>query len=162
MELTQARVRELFDYHPDGYLVRRTKQSIRTEIGQRVGCLHSSGYLVAHVDKKLYKVHRLIFLWHHGYLPRIVDHADMNTINNRIGNLRNATKSQNNSNMRARSTNVSGLKGVYLHKQTGKWCAEIRVNYKKHYLGLFHTKEEAHHAYKEAADRLHGEFARAG
>lgn len=161
MELTQARVRELFDYHPDGYLTRLTKQSIRTEIGQKVGCLHSSGYLVAHVDKKLYKVHRLIFLWHHGYLPKIVDHADMNTVNNRINNLRAATKSQNMANRKRSSLNSSGLKCAWFHKQTGKWETSINVRGEKIFIGLFATKEEAHAAYEKAARAYFGEFARA-
>lgn len=161
MELTQARVRELFDYRDDGVLVRRTKQSIRTEIGQVIGTICATGYLVAHVDKKLYKVHRLIFLWHHGYLPPIVDHSDMDPLNNKIGNLRDASKSQNMANRREQSNNTSGFKGIWFHKQSGKWGASIKVKGKKIHLGLYLTELEAHAAYEKAARAYFGEFARA-
>lgn len=40
--------------------------------------------------------------------------------------------------------------GVHLHKQTGKFCAQITIEYKKIHLGLFNTPEEAAEAYKRA------------
>jgi hypothetical protein len=39
------------------------------------------------------------------------------------------------------------------------WQATIKHDNKVHYLGCFHTKEEAHDAYCEAAKRFHGSFA---
>jgi hypothetical protein len=45
-------------------------------------------------------------------------------------------------------------------KETDRcWQASIKHNKKVIYLGCFHTKEEAHFAYRNAANRLHGEFA---
>lgn len=162
MELTQARVRELFDYRDDGSLIRKTRQSSRAMPGKVVGCLHAAtGYLVVRVEYKLYKVHRLIFLWHHGHLPAIVDHIDMDRLNNRIENLRTATKSQNMSNRLKQSNNTSGYKGVYFQSQIKRWCAEIHADGKKTFLGTFDSAEEAHAAYVKAAESHHGEFARA-
>jgi hypothetical protein len=89
-----------------------------------------------------------------------VDHIDCNGLNNRRGNLRLATISQNNRNRRKQKNTSSSYKGVSWHKRTNKWQAVIRANDKQEYLGLFDTPIEAHEAYKVAANRLFGEFAR--
>lgn len=158
MSITQARVHELFRYD-DGKLIRKT-----TSGGQRagsvVGCL-SRGYLIAMVDRKLHKVHRLIFLMHHGFLPDEVDHRDLDRSNNRIANLRAADKRSNAWNCGKRSHNTSGYKGVSWDKKSQSWAAQIMAHQKRRYLGYFKTPEEAHAAYVKAACELHGEFARA-
>lgn len=51
-------------------------------------------------------------------------------------------------------------KGVSFHKLTGRWSAQIGVNRRLHYLGLFDTPEQAAYAYDAAAKEHHGEFAR--
>lgn len=89
-----------------------------------------------------------------------VDHIDGNGLNNRRGNLRFATPSQNSCNMRITTKNTSGYKGVFWVKDKGKWAAQIVLNYKAKHLGYFDTPEEAHKAYCEASERLHGEFGR--
>jgi len=66
----------------------------------------------------------LIFLYHHGYLPKFVDHIDGNKKNNRIENLREATKSQNAMNQKVSTRNTSGIKGVMWHKRDKKWFVQ--------------------------------------
>ena len=61
-----------------------------------------------------------------------------------------ANKSQNAYNSKKRSTNTSGTVGVYFRKDTQKWVAVIRNNYKKIYLGTYKEKEAAIKARKEA------------
>jgi hypothetical protein len=90
-----------------------------------------------------------------------VDHIDANGMNNTRCNLRKATKSQNCQNSRARTDSSSGIKGVSLHKQTGKWRARMTVDGKKKCLGLFDTIEAAHAARVSAGIEHHGEFGRA-
>lgn len=158
MELTQARVRELFDYREDGTLIRKHSLGGQSA-GSAVGC-KSGEYLIAMVDRKLYKVHRMIFLWHHGWLPAEIDHKDTNKANNRITNLRPADKTENAWNVGKRSTNTSGFKGVTWNKRWQKWYAQIQINGKRRGLGYFDTPEKAHSAYVEAARKLHGDFAR--
>jgi len=88
------------------------------------------------------------------------DHRNGDTLDYRRSNLRVATPSQNNMNRRTGPANTSGLKGVGWHSIAAKWRARIKLNRQEIHLGLFHTPEEAHAAYCEAAKEHHGEFAR--
>lgn len=95
--------------------------------------------------------------------PKIhTDHIDGDGLNNQRANLRACTHAQNLRNTGAHTDNSSGFKGVYFHKQRGKWAAMIKVNRKGKHLGLFTTKEAAYAAYCAAAKELHGEFANFG
>lgn len=88
----------------------------------------------------------------------LVDHIDNIPLNNLRDNLRLATKATNAYNMKKSKNNTSGYKGVWFHKLSKLWAAEIRINNKKIALGYFHTPEEASKAYDEAAKQYHGEF----
>ena len=88
-----------------------------------------------------------------------VDHIDHDPLDNRRGNLRLATASENARNRPKQADNTSGFKGVSFHKASGKWQAEIQANHKQIYLGLFGTPEAAAAAYDTAAQSLHGTFA---
>jgi hypothetical protein len=89
-----------------------------------------------------------------------VDHINGNGLDNRKTNLRLATSSQNRWNTRKQTNNTSGFKGVYYHKRSKKWRAQIKLSRKKFHLGHFNTPEEAYAAYCVANERLHGEFGR--
>jgi hypothetical protein len=93
--------------------------------------------------------------------PNIIDHIDGNGRNNRLSNLRSATHAENLRNRGAPSHNSSGIKGVSFETATGTWRAQITVNYKAINLGRYPTIELAAQARRAAAERLHGEFARA-
>jgi hypothetical protein len=103
----------------------------------------------------LWLAHRLIFLWHHGFLPERIDHIDGCSLNNKIENLRAVTQSQNLQNTNKRKTNTSGYKGVSWSKQRKCWIASITVNHKCRNLGGFKTKELAYEAYQLAAAKYH-------
>jgi len=162
--LTQERVRELFDYHDDGYLTWKIKPATQISAGEKAGTKRPDGYYDVGIDYKHYKMHRIIFLWHHGWLPTDVDHNDSDISNNKIGNLKAATRAQNCANRGLRKNNKSGFKGVYQRKDTGKWRASIRVlgSMKKINLGHFDTPEEAHAKYCEAGRHYYGEFFNPG
>lgn len=90
-----------------------------------------------------------------------VDHIDGDGLNNRRENLRLATNAQNSANKGKASKNTTGFKGVFRTKNRPKpFRAQIKVNQKSIHLGLFDTAEQAHEAYKEAAKKYFGEFAR--
>lgn len=88
------------------------------------------------------------------------DHINGNGLDNRRSNIRLATSEQNGCNRRKSVNNTSGYKGVTWDKHNGKWKASIQVGKRPRFIGHFNTPEEAHAAYCEAAERLHGEFAR--
>lgn len=89
-----------------------------------------------------------------------VDHIDGNGLNNRRTNLRLATKQQNSFNQRPRSSSKSGYKGVHWHKGARKWRAQITTGGVCRHLGYFDCIESAARAYDDAAQQLHGDFAR--
>ena len=156
--ITQERLKHLMRYE-DGklYWVRPTAKWMKE--GTEAGFIMNMGYRIACVDGRQIMMHRLVFLYHHGYTPEIVDHIDGDILNNRIENLRPATRSQNNINARTRNDNKSGQKGVRWREDQQKWQAGITVNKKKHHLGYFTAFEDAKNAYLIAAQQLHGEFA---
>lgn len=157
--ITQQRLKELFDYL-DGQLVRKKstgkgKNSKRWGVGTVLGHKTKAGYILGSVDYTLYKVHRLIWLWHKGVFPsKHLDHIDGNPSNNRIENLREATDAENMQNQRKpRITNKLQVQGVY--KVNSKYRAVITTNKKSKHLGYFKTAEEAHQAYIKAKKEQH-------
>lgn len=89
---------------------------------------------------------------------QIVDHRNMDTVDNRRENLRLATKSENQTNSGSHKDNKLGAKGVHLNK--GKFSAKICKDGKTVQLGRFETIGEASEAYIKAAKEIHGDFAR--
>ncbi len=87
-----------------------------------------------------------------------VDHINGNPLDNRRTNLRLCTSSQNACNMRLRSDNTFGFKG--LRNCRGKWQFQIKKNKTIKIVGGFKTARDAATAYDEAALELHGPFAK--
>ena len=163
--LTQRRLKELFHYDVSSGIFTTIKRRGRIHAGFVSGC-HSvgrNGYVrvIISVDNREYRAHRLAWLYVYGEWPSDeIDHINGVSTDNRIENLRLATRPQNSHNSRKPKTNKSGFKGVSWHAIGKKWQAHIKSNGKNHYLGLFSTAKQAHLAYIEAANRLNGEFAR--
>jgi hypothetical protein len=113
------------------------------------------------LDYKRYSVSRMIFKLQHGRDPvGLVDHRNTDPENNKIDNIREATYTQNNMNMKLRSNNTSGFKGVSWSAKRKKFIVQIRMNNKITYVGQFDSAEKASEAYQKAALALFGEFAR--
>jgi hypothetical protein len=157
--LTRDRVCELFDYDPaTGDLIRRVAKA-NQPAGAVAGSVNAKGHLNVQVDGRLYAAHRLVFLMHHGWLPREIDHENRIKTDNRIGNLRPATSSQNKGNIQLLRTNSSGYRGVSRNSRSGKWHAQIKIHGKQTYLGRADTPEQAAVIYNQAAREHFGEFA---
>jgi hypothetical protein len=154
--VTQDIVKELFDYR-DGELYWKTANH-KTDTHTEVGSISSNGRKTVWVLKKSMLVHRIIFLYHHGYLPEFIDHKDGNPLNNKIENLREATRTENNQNCKTRKDSSTGIKGVYPHRQ--KYIAHLRINGKLTYLGVFDTVDEAAKTVQKARETHHKDFAR--
>lgn len=115
------------------------------------GALHALAYLPTGVASVL--LHRAAWLLATGAWPsKDLDHRNGNRADNRWANLREATRSENRQNLKARGRrgNLRGCSRYYR-----KWKAQIRVDGVVHYLGLFNTEAEAHAAYCAAKERLH-------
>lgn len=161
---TQDLLKELFDYQ-DGELFWKVSKGSRANIGYRAGSVIRSGYLHVMINGKHYYNHRLIFLYHHGYLPEFLDHIDGDSLNNDISNLRVATQQENCRNKKkGKSINgkstTSNFKGVTWDKQHQKWMSYIFVGGKRKHLGRFVSEIDAAKAYNKAATKSFGEFAR--
>ena len=162
--LKADRLRALLRYDPDTgrwtWLVNHGRWG-RIPAGIGTGTTNTHGYRVIRVDGRNYLCHRLAFLYMTGEWPREeVDHRDMDRSNDRWVNLREATKSENSMNRSVQANTKSRRKGVQWMEANKKWRAYIREDRKFRHLGLFNTIDEASTAYAEAANRLHGEFAR--
>jgi hypothetical protein len=129
--------------------------------GKEAGTVQRTGYKYVMYSGKLYSVHRIIFFKNHGYLPKEIDHINCIKTDNRIENLREATRSQNQWNRASYKNSKTKVKGVSLHG-CGKYSAELKHEGKKHYLGLFKTIEEATKVVMKKREELQGEFTNHG
>ena len=160
--MTPELLREILHYCPDSGEFTWLVDIKRVNAGDKAGCVRSGGYICIQYNGKVYRAHRLAYLYMTGEWPKeLLDHANNIKTDNRWCNLRPATRSENNRNCKVYKNNKSGLKGVRSAKD-GKFDARIAVNKKQRHLGRFNTAQEAHEAYCEAANRLHGDFARHG
>ena len=174
--ITQAELKSLLSYNPDTgefkWLSRpithqRIKIWNKKYAGGVAGAVNSLGYRIIKIHARAYKAHRLAWLYVYGEWPSgHLDHANCNTGDNRIENLRLASLTENRANSKRPSTNTSGYKGVSWHwnrtKTMGWWTASIRVNRKLISLGYFKDKVEAHKAYCAAAEKYFGKYANSG
>ena len=160
--ITQDRLRELFFYKNGNLIWKISKGKARA--GCIAGSVDNKGYISIGIDGKYIGGHRAVFLYHYGYLPKIVDHIDGNPLNNNIDNLRAADFVKNGANSKKQKSHknnrtTSKWKGV--SKQVGdyKYCATITKNGKNYYLGRFECEDTAAMAYNEKAVELFGKFS---
>lgn len=157
--ITTDYLRQSIDYNPDNGILTWRRPRPKVRVGEVCGCLHHKGHIEIEIDGKTYMAHRLAWLHFHGRWPNgQIDHKNLNKMDNRIANLREATNGQNCANRR--TFGKSGFKGVTLNKGW-KWHAQITHNKRCISLGYYDTAEEAHAVYVAKARELHGEFARA-
>jgi hypothetical protein len=165
---TAEEVRALLSYRPDsgtltwlprpGTTPHERRWNTRYA-GKQAGSLGEDGYVHVSVFDRLYRSHRLAWVWMTGEWPDQIDHVNGIRHDNRFANLRLANASLNQANTKLYSTNEAGRKGV--RRAGWRYRARIMVKGKHHYLGGFATAEEAHRAYCEAAQRFFGAYARA-
>ncbi len=159
--LDHATLTQLLDYDPETGIFRwKVDRPYKVHAGDVAGTM-SRGYIQLCIFKRYYAGHRLAWFYVHGVWPKKkyqIDHINLVKTDNRIANLREVTKTQNNRNLAMRLNNKVGLKGVC--KWHKKFTAYITVDGKTKYLGLFNTPEEAHAAYAAASQLHHGEYGR--
>jgi len=164
--ITQKRLHELLDYDPSTGIFRwRTaRRGVMRRKNGIAGLLHrQSGYWDVFVDGRIYRGHRLAWFYVHGrWPPGILDHINDIRTDNRIINLRKATRSQNNQNTKPNRNNISGLRGVSSSRNSKqqRWQASIKVDGHRYCLGTFSTPEAAHEAYRVASKKHYGSFSK--
>jgi len=155
--LTQDFLKKVFEYK-EGILYWKIQKTNAIKIGNPAGNKHKDGYRTIMLNGKNYLAHRLIFLYHHGFMPKEIDHIDNNRGNDKIEKLRQCTRAGNQQNITAQKNNTSGIKGVSWHKKAKKWQAHICVYKERKYLGLFKDINEAQEAYLKEKERIDYEF----
>lgn len=125
---------------------------------------NATGRWCIKLNGKIYLAHRLIWVLFKGEIPDgyEVDHIDTDPLNNKIENLRLATRPNNQRNRPKGAVNTSGYKGVSYRPDIKKWRARICTDERRITIGNFDTAKEAHEAYKTASMKYHGEFANFG
>lgn len=161
--ISAEEARQLLDYNPEtGTFTWRVGRG-RARAGGIAGTPYGRGYTRIQIYGKHYYSHRLAWLIIHGVWPaKYIDHINGDPLDNRLSNLRLATRAENRRNTKRQSNNTSGLKGVIFDKARGKWQARIKIDGYNRHLGYFTAPEEAHAAYCKAAREHYGEFANTG
>lgn len=156
--ITQAQLKEYLIYDGLSGAFYWKINNGRIRAGDRAGYLSQKGYRSVQINNKLYREHRLVWLYHKGSMPENqIDHINRIKTDNRIENLRDCTPSENCGNVPLTKRNKTGYKGVYFCKRRKKWRVRVRKQ-KVYEIGFFQTLEQAAEAYKTAAKSIFGEF----
>jgi len=156
-KLSQEYLRQILLYDSDtGHFYWNIDKRPFVRKGDLAGFTERSGYRSIRISGVAYKAHRLAYLYVFGKWPIEVDHINCIKSDNRLCNLREATRSQNVSYAKSRS-NTSGIRGVSWHNNA--WRVRVQVNGKRIVIGSYVTLEAAERAAKDARLKLHGEFA---
>jgi hypothetical protein len=161
VDLTAQALRTILRYDPETGHFFWSNPPNRTNprlVGRIAGWKYSGDYWHIRVQGRLYRAHRLAWLYVHGEWPKYqIDHINGIRTDNRIANLRDVSHQANCENKRSpRSDNKSGYLGVSWSAHGHSWKASIGFSGKVKNLGYFATAEAAHAAYVEAKRRLHG------
>jgi len=149
-------ITDLLEYR-DGKLFWKVRRG-HVAAGKEAGSICKNGRLYIQFEGKKILAHRIVWAMHHGDCPEFLDHIDNNPLNNRIENLRPASKSQNAMNRKVRADSSTGIKGIT--PKGKRFGATIYLDGTPTYLGTFETKDLAHQAYVQAAKLNFKEYAR--
>lgn len=159
MNLTIERLKQVYGYNADTGVFTRlisTGNRFNNKVGNS-GYIQAQGYWMISLDGTQYRAHRLAWFYVHGVWPENdIDHIDGDRLNNRLVNLREATRAENMQNIqKANSNNKTGLLGAYWCKRDKKFIAKIKSNGVNRVIGYFNTAELAHSAYIDAKRHIH-------
>lgn len=151
--MTDARAREIFFYDPvTGLLIWKKATSNKSKVGQVAGSMNiTDGYFQVNVEKYVYRVHRLAWLYMTGKWPECVDHINRDRSDNRWSNLRSVSHAENMQNRMSPQVNsTTGFLGVSFDKSKKKYSAKISVNGKSVHIGMYECAELAYEKYLDA------------
>lgn len=174
--ITQKLVQELFYYDKDvGHLFTKLcRLGSNKQIYSRIGTVHSLGYRVVSVNGQIYKEHIIVWLYVYGSLPnKDIDHINGNKADNRLINLREASRSDNICNAKLRIDSKTGIKGICYKYKRGQLLGyhakvekngDIRQSFFSivKYGNLVKALEEAIVWVQTTREHLHGDFCNHG
>lgn len=134
MNIYEKYILQHFNYN-DGKITRDDRKNSN-------GSIDKDGYLIIKVKGKQFKAHRIAWLLYYGYFPKSeLDHINRNKLDNRIENLRESNRSEQNRNKDKKSNKQTGQIGIYIDKTKGlKKNYATKINNKTY---RFYTLQEA-------------------
>lgn len=160
MALTKELVDRLFEYR-EGKLYWKERISKSVKIGDHVGTIRGKtnthkGYWATRINEVNVYNHLIVFLMHNDYIPEAIRFANSDTLDYRIENLIETSRSELIQKGKLRKDNTSGYKGVSFYKRTNKWIVYIGKDKIRTFVGTYDTKEEAYKAYLKEERKLYG------
>lgn len=161
MKPTFEQIDSALSYDPITGVIRwKITPNRRIRVGDIAGSV-SHGYNYVRFNRQTFKASHIAWMLFHGKFPEnMIDHANLDRLDDRIQNLREANSSQNGYNTAIQARNKTGYKGVFLVRSTGMFKAYITENGERRNLGHHRTAIDAHRAVESMRSDLHGEFAR--
>jgi hypothetical protein len=154
-DLRIERLRECLSYNSRTGVLRWKIRTRNTVPGAVAGYVDWRGYRYIRIDRQLLLAHRIAWAMRHGDWPAgDLDHINRNKGDNRIANLRQASRALNVANSPAR--NRSGVKGVYQLKGRNQWYSRINTGGEDKWLGSFSTMKAAASAFKREHQAVYG------
>jgi len=148
MAITQKELKKNFLYNEDLGIFHKIKKD--GNLSKKCGTIDKSGYVRVIYKHKYYRVHRLAWLYVYGYLPEEIDHINKVRSDNRLKNLRECTRSENQRNRTQNKNNTSGVTGVCFDTESNRWLSQINIDGKQVKLGRFLVFSDAVNARKNA------------
>lgn len=151
-------LKELVEYNKDGSLTVKYQAGGNLKNRKTFGVDNGSGYRVISIKGVRYKFHRIVWKLAYGTEPEYIDHINHDRSDNRIENLRFATREENSRHQVVPKNNTTGFIGVHRHYKS--WIAVVVKNSERTLCGRFENIKDAVLAYNEKCNELHGEFGK--
>lgn len=141
-----------------------------TNAGKPAGAINTDQrtgrkYFCVGIAGSRYQAHRIVYSMFNSIELSVdteIDHIDVNSLNNSYRNLRIATHGENQHNEGLRKNNISGVKGVCRHKESGRWMGRVMHNGTNHFLGYSSSLKVMEGIVREFREKLHKEFSNHG
>lgn len=158
--ISQEELKSIFNYSAEtGIFTWKVQPALKKNpgIGDVAGCIHKkSGYVMLKIKAVSYRAHRLAWLYVTGENPKNhIDHINGICFDNRFINLRECRPNENNQNKKSSNNSSSKYVGVDWCKASKKWRAQIGINGKNKYIGIFESEIEAFNAYCKEKEKHH-------
>lgn len=158
--IEQSTLHNVLEYDKETGIFKWKKNVSRWKAGMEAGSINVYGRLTITINRQCFQSHRLAWIYCYGEIPigYEIDHINNIPTDNRISNLRLATREGNTRNRGKQKNNKSGYKGVSYRKDIKKYTAQINANGKRKRIGNFDCPIKAYEAYTKVAKEIHGEF----